>query len=562
MNTSDSGGIVVPFPPRAGSGVDTKERMARNRDHLAKMREAETAKLRRIEKDRRTGKKGPIFGKLNDRLAAARANGELVEKAKRKGKSITEIEEEFGGRSDRYRLALGADISSKEARRNTDQRLMQQVQGYLKLAEAVARLVGENADDFKIGVLRHTSLWSSRHEENYGDLRTEQAEELDLLIHEMCRHVIQKEKLVELFRELRQVPGTWTDEDPARREFNRADTPCLYLERYINGFSDYNFSNDPLPGVRLGRLPAAEADVFVRFADPEPWIRDESVSKCNPLHLIAATDERVRAGASVGFTGTLRLFREIRLVIGPATGAERIEPMFESRGYCDLIANGKDGTRRDYCLRRGWTLEVGHATEIHDDDRVRLGIGEEGLWAEHYLRQRGNDGGQWERVYLEFSSRARLTGEMFEPSTFDNSMPGMALFPLYWRRSPGTGITASGADDDHDAGFRRYWEKVWRLPIDADHILHLLDHPGRVQSARTGGLREPPDEYWFPWGTLAHQVEHMLRTGRLEQALLKDTAYIRRAFEERTREWRASVQAQTAHLLAEWSAAEPEADGT
>ena len=65
--------------------------------------------------------------------------------------------------------------------------------------------------------------------------------------------------------------------------------------------------------------------------------------------------------------------------------------------------------------------------------------------------------------------------------------------------------------------------------------------------------KPPPEEQWFPPGTLAHDVENALATGELERVLLDDIGDIRRALDKRIEEWRASMEARDARLISEWS---------
>lgn len=135
-----TGNIIRPPAFRGSTARERRAHVEKQRKQAEEQRGRELSRLRAIEKAPARGKKGPVFKKLGDRLIAARANGELVDRARQeKGVSIQEVEKRFGGRrSDRYRLAPGTEEKA-------GRRLMQQVRGYLGLAEAVAGLTGENA---------------------------------------------------------------------------------------------------------------------------------------------------------------------------------------------------------------------------------------------------------------------------------------------------------------------------------------------------------------------------------------------------------------------------------
>lgn len=114
MNDDKAHGNVIKlrdFRPRQPS--DPQKREAEHRKRAAENRERDILRLRRLEKGRtRGGKKGPVFRRHADRIKAALANGEHIERARERGLSTGEIDEAFGGRSDRYRLAPGVDVST------------------------------------------------------------------------------------------------------------------------------------------------------------------------------------------------------------------------------------------------------------------------------------------------------------------------------------------------------------------------------------------------------------------------------------------------------------------
>ena len=326
-----TGNIIRPPAFRGSTARERRAHVEKQRKQAEEQRGRELSRLRGIEKAPDRGKKGPVFKKLGDRLAAARENGELVERARQeKGVSIQEIEKRFGTRSDRYRLAPGTEEKA-------GRRLMQQVRDYLGLAEAVAGLTGENADDLKLDVLRQTSLWSSPPRSRGEDAGDERAERLALLIHAMAKHVIREARLVDLFEKLRRIPAGWhgweTDNQESSpweieevrapgdgwgtdsQEFGPDCCACLGPGGYENSSSP--FYPLPFPSVGLARLPAAELPVSV------------------------FSGERTEVDENDGFRGTLLLSRELRLVIRPTTSAARPGPMFESRPYVHLHGRGE-----------------------------------------------------------------------------------------------------------------------------------------------------------------------------------------------------------------------------
>lgn len=518
---------------------DSRERAAERRKRAAENRERDILRLRRLEEGHaRGGKKGPVFRGLSDRIKAARANGEHVERARERGVSTGQIDEAFGGRSDRYRLAPGGGVSTQEAREKAARSLMQQARGYLRLAGAIAELTGENADDLKLEVVKGTNLWSSLDRPQGDDAGDERAERLDLLIHEMSRHVIRKAKPAGLFETLRQVPSAWSGRDGDGHEFVRRVYPCLSSRGFENGYS-YTEEIEPLPGAWLDRLPAAELDVSVF-----------------PV-------ERTEAGLSLGadgeagaFSGTLRLYRDIRLVIGPTTSASNIGPMFESRPYYDLVPidQDDDGDQMEYVFFQfnnwnlGLHLEFNSWEETFTDGDLAGGMAvvndKDGMWSWASMRRETDDGGSWSEFYLRAPSKVRLIGEVCDP----NASNVADFSSLRWQS-----CDESVREDDAFHHYQKhYCGNVAWMPVDAAHVAFLLDRP--TNRYRSPSLYEPPEEQWFPAGTLAHDVENALATGELERALLDDIEDIRRALDKRREEWRANVEARDARLIAEWSA--------
>ena len=517
MSTETLDGNVVPFPRSSPIERENRAAAVRNRD---------IRRLRELERDDPArGKKGPVFN-LDDRVAAALANGEHSVRARKKGVSIGEIDAAFGTRSDRYRLAPGVDLTTREARRKVGRRLMQQVRGYLRLATAIAKLTGEDADDLKLELIKRTRKWASPHTEDPGD---ERAYHLDLRLREMSRHVIRQAKLDDLFKDLRRTPGKGHCWSPEHRTFDRCTSPCMVPVGHEN-IAEFGA---PFPGVRLAALPAAEL----------------------PVTVIPAETYNTPSRAERDFRGTLRLFREIRLVIGPAKNHENIAPMFESRPICDVLLEDGSRSRPIYFHSVYTPLEFEDKGCIENDPypggqqaRVALGSGiNEDTW---YLD-----------CFLHTTEKVRLIGDVCDSDASDDSSFNL----IHWSRGPHD--DASEKDESYDKSDYYRWDMVLWLPVDTAHISFLLDRYGRsiyeweheledVQAPL--GDRAPPSEYWFPEGTLAFEVERRLSTGGLERALLDDSACIRRALDDRIREWRAGAEAETERQLGAWSARPPE----
>ena len=498
--------------------------LEKRRKREAEQRQWDLLKLRRIENGAGYGKKGPVF-RLSDRIQAALANGELVERAREKGIGIAEIDEYFGGRSDRYRLAPGVDHSTPEARKKAGRRLMQKARGYLRLARAVAKLTGENADDNALRVMQGTALWRSPGAGENDDAVDERADRLQGLIHAMSRSVIRKGKLEKAFAMLARIPDSLGD--PFARRFEGVD---------INRFADYDASG-LLPGVRLTRLSVAE------------------------LPVTAYPVERTKTGVSGGeaFGATLRLSLDIRLVIGPRTAPTNLGPMFESRPHVELRpasdADGEgEGPACAIAPDSHLEFDVWKETFLDKADTVEPDTGDDVLWTPAAFFMKADNGERVQEFYLKAMECVRLVGDANDP-------PGERFANLYWREWP---RFSNALEFDPRKCWR--WEDVSWRPVDADHVSALLDwevphmhYHGLQHHYGIAALSTAMDSVCarcFPRGTVAFDVESRLETGDLEGALLLDSGRIDRYI----REWREELDSRDARLIAGWSddAGDPE----
>ena len=506
---------------------DPEERAAaleKRRKREAEQRQRDLHRLQGIEEGAGHGKRGPAF-KLSDRIEAALANGELVERAREKGIRIAEIDRRFGGRSDRYRLAPGVDHSTPEARKKAGRQLMQKARGYLRLARAVAKLTGENADDNALRVMQGTALWHSPGNRENDYTVDERADRLQGLIHAMSRAVIRKGKLEKAFAMLARIPDSLGD--PFARRFEGVD---------INRFADYDASG-LLPGVRLTRLSVAE------------------------LPVTAYPVERTKTGVSGGeaFGAALRLSLDIRLVIGPRTAPTNLGPMFESRPHVELRpasdADGEgEGAACAIAPDSHLEFDVWKETFLDEADAVEPDTGDDALWTPAAFFMEADEEERAHEFYLKATECVRLVGDANDP-------PGERFANLYWREWP---RLSNALEFDPHKCWR--WEDISWRPVDADHVSALLDwevphihyhdlqHHYRIAALSTAA--DPARARCFPRGTVAFDVESRLETGDLERTLLLDSERIDRYI----REWREKLDERDARLIAEWSddAGDPE----
>lgn len=515
-------------PERFRLRRDPKDRataLEKRRKREAEQRQRDILKLRRIENGAGYGKKGPVFN-LSDRIAAALANGELVERAREKGIGVAEIDEYFGGRSDRYRLAPGVDHSTPEVRKKASRQLMQKARGYLRLARVVAKLTGENADDDALRVMQGTALWCSPGNGGNDDAVDERADRLQELIHAMSRSVIRKGKLEKAFATLAKIPDSHCN--PFARRFEGVDINCI---------ADYDASG-LLPGVRLTRLSVAE------------------------LPVTAYPIKRTKTGVSGGeaFGAALRLSLDTRLVIGPRTAPTNLGPMFESRPHIELLPasdmNDEGAEPAAYAIAPDWSLEFDTWRETFMDEAAAIepDTGDDALWTLAAFFMEADEEERVREFYLKTTECVRLIGDADDP-------PGERFANLYWREWPRVSNAL-----EFDPRKCWCWEDISWRPVDADHVSVLLDweaphmHYHDLQHhygiAAPSTAADPGRARCFPRGTVAFDFESRLETGDLERTLLLDSERIDRYI----REWREELDDRDARLIAEWSddAGDPE----
>src|SRR6185503_17713876 len=114
--------------------------------------------------------------------------------------------------------------------------------------------------------------------------------------------------------------GVW---NPISLSFLSSTMACLFRQSYLDWFEHWTEA-PPFPSVPLLRYAHCELLTKLRIdheATPSP--RTDEAAKLSDF----CGDERF---------AVFRLEREIRLALGPTSGADSIGPMFESRAYLQL----------------------------------------------------------------------------------------------------------------------------------------------------------------------------------------------------------------------------------
>ena len=295
----------------------TKSRESR----VAEQKQRDVARLREIEQASDSvpgiGKKGYCFVRESDRITAALEIGRLVEHAKKQNVTVAQIKEELPrtNRLDRYMLrpTATAPVSKKAT-----EKLQQKVFGYLDAAQAVANLTGQDPDELKVRVLCATSLWAAPSLANTSE--DPRASHLALELNEMCRAVVKRCGVLDLFDRARRILGAW---DVTGGAYRAAETACLIQSSYLDWFEHWTEA-PPLPYVPLVRIPHA---MFRTPAKLEAATRSEIITDETRLDSdFEGTDVEL----------TIVLWREVGLAIGPMKSAESIGLMFESRAHVAL----------------------------------------------------------------------------------------------------------------------------------------------------------------------------------------------------------------------------------
>jgi hypothetical protein len=498
---------VINFPqrlrqPRTSSNENDP------RDHEKRIRTRELMRLREVE---RRLPNHPRFFSTKDRLRAAEALWELKETYTTRGQQNA-IKEGFGDTHiHRFMSEPDAEIGNKDVL--TRKKLTAIIRPYLKLAKAIAKVAGKDADDFQLHVLRNTSYWQnfSRDTDENGTATVvdEAATEVAYLIESMCGRIARDTNLAALFARMRRVCGQW---DIRTGGFRPSSMSCLFRTAYCEGY-EYWTEAPPLPSIPLARLWHAGLSFPARVADED----------CTEHFDTAALREAIGAQPV-----ELHIFREIRLVLGPTVNAETLGPIFESRLYAELSV--LDDAGKELC--RG-PLDVDSNWNLRELDFDCSGAA--------FLNDR------WHRfaplATLDFGqSREEMTAKFCAVSS------GLSLkSPFFWDFTPLA---------DMKNCFEN-WYVSW-TPVDSAHVAHWLESTYGFDSQPmdifTSALEpKPAAETWYPRPHLAHSVEVALSDGRLETAMKSEIDRVKRAFEKHETEWRELMQEQTAEQIAEYN---------
>jgi hypothetical protein len=464
-------------------------------DRIAETRSREIGRLKSIEHI-----DGLAFKRLEDRMIAARALGRLLDQVKDRGYSMDKIRHK-AGRIERYVLPSTAALASPETQERAKRNLMQKVRGYRKMAENFAELLQSDPSDAKISVLNETSIWTHATRPRTED-SDERAWHLCWKLREMVDHVVRRRNIVRLFAQGHRVPGRWDIEAAA---FRKNASACFPLTVYENWFEEWSEA-PPLPSVPLLRLLHAEfeVDLLVESNGTQEPRRDKS-----------RYDEDFSGAQQIS---RIRLYRDIRLAIGPTTAPDEISGLFESRAWADLSFRSESG---DWDEPRPIDPPWCTWLTFHRCSQVFLD-------------------GTWRRI--------RVLTKLPEanPSEVIKALAGESIDdPLAWNHTPLS---------DNKNCFEHYWFS-W-TPINEGYVQHWFDRPcvpAHVDCLAPHGTAALPKEFWYCEPSVAHEVEISLHDGGLERDLSIAADALWHALEARTSEWRSAATQATQDLIGRWN---------
>lgn len=476
----------------------------RNSRHEGQL-ERQVARLREIEHaglKQGFGKKGPVFG-TSDRILAAKVVGRLIRSAREQGVTVGQLREalERSGTSrvDRYQLPPEIDQTVAQA---SSTKLQGKVRGYLAVADAIAKLTGQDPDALKIDVLMPTALWS-RPSSSQNDFDP-RASHLALELAEMGRAVARRENLKELFSRASLVRGIW---DTTSETLKPGSQSSLHAQGYLDWFEHWTEA-PPLPSVPLVHC--------VHAILPFHRLRIELEGREHPLELAALIDDGFQAEEIYGW---LELSREIRLALGPTTTSSEVGTMFESRAHVRLGLNPDSP-----CF-----LSILPSCTLKPQDDIRGDAP-----AAVFQVQRD---GRWHRVMTVDSideSEARIFASDADV--------------LLWPTNP---LDPRSLNIEH-------WYFSWSAVNEAT-LAHWFHRPSGTNNAAVRHLgNRPGDPVWYAPGTIGYEIEEDLERGGLERALTQAVRRVREAVSKRDSEWR--IQAQSIHerRMARWGNRETE----
>ncbi|MFT3810755.1 MAG: hypothetical protein QM698_12620 [Micropepsaceae bacterium] len=450
-------------------------------------------RLLEIERGLRDGTIGPKFGDPCA-LAAAKENGAAVRRAREEfgiagaaiGKALAARGQPGRKRgTDRYERYM---VDPLKGDRSKPRKLLLNVFGYLELADTIAGLTGEDAGECKIALLKKTRIWARGVSNPRNDLAAERASHLTTMIHEMAGAVVRSTGLSDTLRRAREIPGAWRF---GQSGFVTASRRCLSQSALLGALE--HWTDAPcLPTIPLLRWQHSEIRTSVRISDIG------SASPTNGDDLFGT--EFAGAVSDARFL----LYREVGLTIGPAANLKDIAPMFASRARVALELPG-------VAAGDGVTLIPDFTLKPVDD----------GTWMIPPAPFQRQIDGIWRRV---LPLTPLHDAEAFVQSENDD--------PIYFAFDP---------RDPASPAFEHWYLTWW--PVNEDTVAYWLDRTN-VDGAESLIASRPGEvsshEFWHPYGTIAHDLEHAIVSGDVQRALADAALDIADKLMAREAEWRAA----------------------
>jgi hypothetical protein len=505
-------------------------------NHRAFRRQAEIAKLRSLENEaiHRGLKLGP-----RDRLMAAFHLARIWGEAKKAGLRKDDFQDAIFGRLKRqhgsrqefrlsnWTLKRGEDPTTQPGlvkeyqTRATPQKALEP---YLVGIAVAAEHCGEDADDWKLAMVRDLSIWSRQSEGRDLVPPDERPfETLAVLLNGLCTRLAKDNRLSKTFEAIRAMNCHW---EMFSEQLAATDVACMQrIESPISPvFEDNMYFEEmfPFPSIPLLRVPYGVGNAIFALA-PEDELRSYDsgnlLSGCyNAVGLPFRTEYPVGVMQHYNIPddarGLLRLrgdftwYREIRLAIA-ADGSEQVASVLESRPRMEVsFARETPFEGRHHVL---------HGYEIELERGLYYGRGDDGGYL--FPNIQAPDGRVWRiKMDCDPESGPRLnewterypdsTGWFFEPDPVNH--PGQVFNePWYLSYTPAT------------PPYLRHWLKQdWRLGNEAAVCPWRRNNlEFGTPEARWDRNLPPINALNFPDFSYATWIECCLHNGLIAEAL-------------------------------------------
>lgn len=507
--------------------------------------------------------RGAKLGRRTDRLHAALHLAEAWQKAKAKGLNkerfqdmVLEAMRSTHGRTESFKLAnytlpkKFSEVTEDVIRHyKTRSEPSQRLEPYLLAITIAAIHCGADPEQWKMDMLRQTSLWhNSRNNTHALPDDNRGYENLAVLLNSLCAEIARRHELDNAYAAIKAMNCRW---EMFQDRLLATDTSCMqWLDSPISPHyanCEYLEEAVPYPSVALLRIPYLVVETGFRLA-PEEVLRPlDAAALASGDHLppgmgITNLSSKTAYGVPAGLpgvsraSGQLTYYREIHLCVVP-DGRGGFGAALQSRPRVEVSFPEGDiwaGTHQvngaiDPALGNG-LFYARHADGGHVWPTVTLSSGEvwrlqpeEDTWIPESLALRDPGGAEWEFDADPVAAPGEVVAE-----------------PWY--------LSFTGATPLH----LRHW-------LDGDWALGAVNAVScfareRFASDRYDTDLPPRREMLFPQGGPSSDLEMSLHNGIMEEALDTSAARLSRQVAELQSTHRSASERHVQTLLKKWHA--------